>query len=342
MRGVLVINPHATTTSPRVMDVLGHALADELELRTFHTEYRGHAEEIARQAQLDGVDLVCVLGGDGTVNEAVNGLLTEGPRPDGTMLAIIPGGSANVAARALGLPADPVEATGEILQALREGRRRTIGLGTIATTWPGGSAKPPLSGSWDDDPSGPARRVGQAPSVGVPRWFIANAGLGLDAEIIAAMEQERAKGHEATPTRYFMTTLRQFFWHTDRREPALTVDFPDESIPGVFVAILQNTSPWTYLGALPIAPCPDASFDTGIDVFAVRRMSIAAGLRLARRMIAGSRAGSTGRSLTVAHDVGRLTVRAERPVAPQVDGEGLGQVSRVEVVSVPDALTVIA
>jgi diacylglycerol kinase family enzyme len=318
VRGVLVINPHATTTSPRVMDVLGHALADELELRTFHTEYRGHAEEIARQAQLDGVDLVCVLGGDGTVNEAVNGLLTEGPRPDGTMLAIIPGGSANVAARALGLPADPVEATGEILQALREGRRRTIGLGTMAAT------------PWEQDHSAS------------PRWFIANAGLGLDAEIIAAMEQERAKGHEATPTRYFMTTLRQFFWHTDRREPALTVDFPDESIPGVFVAILQNTSPWTYLGAVPIAPCPDASFDTGIDVFAVRRMSIAAGLRLARRMIAGSRAGSTGRSLTVAHDVGRLTVRAERPVALQVDGEGLGQVSRVEVVSVPDALTVIA
>ena len=318
MRGVLVVNPHATTTSPRVMDVLVHALAGELELRTVHTEHRGHAEEIARQAQLDGVDLVCVLGGDGTVNEVVNGLLAEGPRPDGSVLAIIPGGSANVAARALGLPADPVEATGEILQALREGRRRTIGLGTIAAT------------SWTEEQSAH------------PRWFIANAGLGLDAEIIAAMERERAKGHEATPTRYFMTTLRQFFWHTDRREPALTVDFPDTSVPGVFVAILQNTSPWTYLGAMPIAPCPDASFDTGIDVFAVRRMSIAAGLRLARRMIAGSRAGSTGRSLTVAHDVAHLTVRAERPVALQVDGEGLGQVSRVDVVSVPGALRVIA
>ncbi len=322
MRGVLVVNPHATTTSPRVMDVLAHALADEVDLTTVHTEHRGHAREIARAARADRVDLVCVLGGDGTVNEAINGLLADHPDSDegdsgGPMLAIIPGGSANVAARALGLPVDPVEATGEILEALRQGRRRVIGLGTIAMT------------PWDGDAS----------SV---QWFIANAGLGLDAEIIAAMEQARAHGREATPTRYLLTTLRQFFWHTDRREPALAVEFGDTSIEGVFVAIMQNTSPWTYLGALPIAPCPDASFETGIDLFAVRRMSVAAALRLARRMIAGSRAGSTGRSLTVAHDLPRLVVRASRPVALQVDGEGLGEMRQVEVRAVPGALTVLA
>lgn len=311
------MNPHATTTSPRVMDVLVHALADEIDLMTVSTEHRGHAEEIARSARREGVDLVCVLGGDGTVNEAVNGLLADGPDPDGTMLAIIPGGSANVAARALGLPVDPVEATGEILQALREGRRRVIGLSTISVTRPEGEVLP-------------------------PRWFIANAGLGIDAEIIAAMERARASGREATPTRYLMTTLRQFFWHTDRREPALTVRLPDGDIDGVFVAICQNTSPWTYLGAIPIAPCPDASFDTGIDLFAVRRMSIGAALRLARRMIAGSRAGSTGRSLTVAHDLDRLGVEAHRPVALQVDGEGLGEVRAVDLRAVPGALAVVA
>ncbi len=311
------MNPHATTTSPRVMDVLVHALADEIDLMTVSTEHRGHAEEIARSARREGVDLVCVLGGDGTVNEAVNGLLADGSDPDGTMLAIIPGGSANVAARALGLPVDPVEATGEILQALREGRRRVIGLSTICVTRPEGEVLP-------------------------PRWFIANAGLGIDAEIIAAMERARASGREATPTRYLMTTLRQFFWHTDRREPALTVRLPDGDVDGVFVAICQNTSPWTYLGAIPIAPCPDASFDTGIDLFAVRRMSIGAALRLARRMIAGSRAGSTGRSLTVAHDLDRLGVVAHRPVALQVDGEGLGEVSAVDLRAVPGALAVVA
>jgi diacylglycerol kinase family enzyme len=304
------------------MDVLVHALADEVDLRTVHTEHRGHAKDIARDARADGADLVCVLGGDGTVNEVINGLLSDGVQragdePEGPMLAIIPGGSANVAVRSLGLPVDPVEATGEILQALREGRRRVIGLGTLAMT------------PWNGE---------RAPE----QWFIANAGLGLDAEIIAAMEQSRAQGREATPTRYFLTTLRQFFWHTDRREPALSIEFDDALVEGVFVAIVQNTSPWTYLGSLPIAPCPDASFDTGIDLFAVRRMTVAAALRLARRMIAGSRAGSTGRSLTVAHDLPRLTVTASRPVALQVDGEGLGEVSAVEVRSIPRALAVVA
>jgi diacylglycerol kinase family enzyme len=311
------MNPHATTTSPRVMDVLAHALADEIDLRTIRTEHRGHAEEIARAARADGADLVCVLGGDGTVNEAINGLLAGGPDPGGPVLAIIPGGSANVAARALGLPVDPVEATGEILQALREGRRRVIGLSTIAVT------------PWDGAPR-------------PPRWFIANAGLGLDAEIIAAMETARKEGHEATPGRYLATTLRQFFWGTDRRDPALTIQLDHDTINGVFIAIVQNTAPWTYLGALPIQPCPDASFDTGIDLFAVRRMSVGAALRLARRMIAGSRAGSTGRSLTVAHDLTRVAVNASRPVALQVDGEGLGEVRRVEFASAPSALSVIA
>ena len=317
VRGVLVVNPHATTTSPRVTDVLVHALADEVDLTVVRTEHRGHAAQIGEQARIEGAEIVCVLGGDGTVNEVVNGMLGDEPAPEGPLLAIIPGGSANVAARALGLPADPVEATGEILQALREQRTRTIGLGRV-TINPWGET------AW------------------APRWFLANAGLGIDAEIIAAMEGDRARGHEATPTRYLTTTIRQFLWRTERREPALTVSLPEGDIEGVFLAIVQNTSPWTFFGSLPIAPCPDASFDTGLDLFAVRRMGIGTAMRLARRMVAGSRAGSTARSLTVAHDQPRVTVRASRPIAVQVDGEGLGDASQAEFAAVPAALPVVA
>ncbi len=318
MRGVLVVNPHATTTSPRVTDVLVHALAGEVDLEVIRTQRRGHAAEIAARARADQADLVCVLGGDGTVNEAVNGMLGDSPPgAQGPRLVIIPGGSANVAARALGLPADPVEATGEVLQALREGRSRTIGLGLAEVT------------PWDGAPW-------------APRWFLANAGLGLDAEIIAAMEAERAQGREATPARYLLTTIRQFLWRTDRRAPALTVELPDDVVEGVFIAIVQNTSPWTYLGSLPIVPCPDASFDHGLDLFAVRRMTLATATRLARRMLMGSRAGSTARSLTVAHDVDRIAIDANRPVPLQIDGEGLGPVRSVHLTAVAEAVTVVA
>ncbi|MFV2120269.1 acylglycerol kinase family protein, partial [Streptomyces sp. Act-28] len=131
MRALLVSNPAATTTSARTRDVLVHALASEMKLDAVTTEYRGHARDLARQAvEAGNVDLVVALGGDGTVNEVVNGLLHRGPAPDRLpRLAVVPGGSTNVFARALGLPNDAVEATGALLDALRERRSRTVGLG---------------------------------------------------------------------------------------------------------------------------------------------------------------------------------------------------------------------
>ena len=88
-------------------------------------------------------------------------------------------------------------------------------------------------------------------------------------------------------------------------------------------------------------PCPGASYDAGLDLFAVRRMGVAAALRLARRMLAASTAGSTKRSLTVLHDVAELRIRAARPTRLQIDGEGLGEASVVDFASVPLALGVL-
>lgn len=136
MRALLVVNPAATTTSARTRDVLAHALASDLKLEVAATEYRGHARDLARQAAEGGeIELVVALGGDGTVNEVVNGLLHNGPDPDGLpKLAVVPGGSTNVFARALGLPNDAVEATGALLDALRERSSRTVGLGLVSGT----------------------------------------------------------------------------------------------------------------------------------------------------------------------------------------------------------------
>lgn len=107
-----------------------------MKLEAVTTEYRGHARDLGRRAaESDDIDLVVALGGDGTVNEVVNGLLHHGPDPDGLPgLAVVPGGSTNVFARALGLPNDAVEATGALLDALRERRERTVGLGLAAGT----------------------------------------------------------------------------------------------------------------------------------------------------------------------------------------------------------------
>ena len=104
-RGLLIANPNATSTSAGMRDVITRALGHEVDLTVITTTHRGHAAELAAQAV--GVDLIVTLGGDGTINEVVNGLLNSG-RDDLPMLATIPGGSANVLARALGFPNEAI------------------------------------------------------------------------------------------------------------------------------------------------------------------------------------------------------------------------------------------
>ena len=327
MRGYLVVNPRATATSPRTRDVLVHALAAEHDIEVIETNHRGHAHEIGQEARRQRAEIVVALGGDGTVNELVNGVLSDGgPGPDVPVITAVPAGSANVFSRSLGFPPDPVEATGMVLEGMREKRIRTIGLGClVAQRVSDAEAEAEQSGAGD-----------------LTRWFLFNAGLGVDAEVIHAMEALREQGTAATVTRYVQTALQQVLLHTDRRHPALIVERPGvPPVDHVFLAIVQNTAPWTFLGSLPINPSPRASFDTGLDLWAPRTLSIAPTLRYFRRMVTGSRAGSTKRGLLAVHDASQLDFRASRPVALQVDGEGLGDVQHVSMRSVRRALRVI-
>ncbi len=113
-----MVNPNATATTPRSRDVLVRALGSELKLDVAVTRRRGHATALADAARRDGLDLVISLGGDGTVNEVVNGLLRAGPDPQ-TALGVVPAGDGNVLARTLDIPLDPVEATSALLDGLR-------------------------------------------------------------------------------------------------------------------------------------------------------------------------------------------------------------------------------
>jgi diacylglycerol kinase family enzyme len=212
MRALLVVNPAATTTSARTRDVLIHALASEMKLEAVTTEYRGHARDLGRQAaDSDDVDLVVALGGDGTVNEVVNGLLHNGPDPDHLpRLAVVPGGSTNVFARALGLPNDAVEATGVLLDALREGRERTVGMGIAAGT----------PGTEDEAVPG--------------RWFTFCAGLGFDAGVIGRVEQQRERGKKSTPALYLRQVVRQFLQEPNRRHGTITLERPGEDPVAAF------------------------------------------------------------------------------------------------------------
>ena len=169
MRALLVVNPNASATTERTRDVLASALGSDLRIDVERTKSRGHAIELGAQSVEDGYELVVALGGDGTVNEVVNGLLAHGPSADLPAFAAVPGGSTNVFARALGYSADPVEATSELLEHLRDGRSRRIALGHSS------------SGTQE-------------------RWFTFNAGLGLDAEVVRRVDGKRKPNRRATTT----------------------------------------------------------------------------------------------------------------------------------------------
>ena len=306
MQGLLIVNPNATTTNDRVREVIVQALAHQVDLEVVVTERKGHARELGERALRTRMDVVITLGGDGTINEAINGMLVDGPSDRVPALAMVPGGSANVLARSAGIPGDPVEATGLLLDGLADHRYRTISLATAND-----------------------------------RWFAMSVGMGMDAEIISSMEEQRARGKQASPVRYLGTTLRQYFVRTNRKEPAITISQPGgDDIDNVFVAVVQNAAPWTFFGDFPVNPLPEASFDHGLAVFAIRNMRILASLRWTRRILSGSRAGSAN-GLHVDHDISEMTLMASRPTSVQVDGESLGSLKNIAIKSVPKAIRLV-
>ena len=284
------------------------ALSSAVELEVVQTRYRGHATALAAAARSDGFGLVLTLGGDGTVNETVNGILRGAAAGAGRpALAPLPGGNANVFTRAMGLPTDLVDATGHVLHALAEGRDRSISLG--------------LAGS---------------------RYFTSNAGLGIDAEVVRAVDGQRARGRAATTALYVATTVRQFYGATDRHHPALVLERDGQPPAGpLFLGIVSNTAPWTYLGHRPVYTNPRAAFGSGLDLFALRSLRTVSTLRTVYQMLAGGRT-PRGRSVLTLHNQPALTLRSRRPLAFQVDGEYVGEQECVRFQSVPDALKVVA
>jgi diacylglycerol kinase family enzyme len=341
MRALVVVNPAATTTTAKMRDVLVGALASELKLDVVETTHRGHGKELAAQAAAEGIDLVVSVGGDGTVNEVVNGLLENGPSAHLPTLAVVPGGSTNVFSRALGRSRDPVEATAEILGSLRAGRTRLVSLGTASalgcSAAPVSGAAPPAAVA-EAEADATARATEWTP----PRWFVFAAGLGFDAEVIARVEARRAAGRRSTGALYVREATTEFLLGRERRRPAMTLRLPGEPpLEDLFLCLISNVSPWTYLGARPVNPSPQASFDAGLDVFALGRMGPARMLHVLRQALARE-PDPRGRGVHRRHDLEELVLSAVRPQGWQVDGDHLGTATGLRVRHVPAALRVVA
>jgi diacylglycerol kinase family enzyme len=123
---LVIVNPYATTVSDRLRNLVVYALGSRYAVEAIDTQERGHATQICREAASEGYDVVVAFGGDGTVNEAANGLV--GSR---TPLTALPGGSTNVWARTLGIPNDVVDATEHLLRMADEFDPFPVDLGLV-------------------------------------------------------------------------------------------------------------------------------------------------------------------------------------------------------------------
>jgi diacylglycerol kinase family enzyme len=323
MRGLLIVNRHATSMTGTVIDLAVRSLAGLVELDVERTQYRGHARELAAAAR---GELVVVLGGDGSINEVVNGVMgrnggSDGGGSDGgvsdggvsdgggkPLIAVIPGGGANVFARSLGLPVDAAAAICRVREVVAAGRYRTIGLGLAAD-----------------------------------RYFTFSAGLGMDAEVVGEVDRLRAAGRRESTSLFLRTIIRQYYRGTDRRTPALTLERDGQPPVGdLFMTIITNRSPWTYFRDRPLLPVPNPDFNSGLDLLALRQIRPTTILYAVGQMLYVRSRPARGRDLLSVIGSDSLTLRSARPIAFQVDGEYLGETEAVKFQFVPQALRVAA
>ncbi len=301
-RVLLISNPHASSVTPRARVVIQAAFGAESDVTVAETSRRGHATRLAQGAAASGTDVVVVLGGDGTLNEAANGLAGSS-----TALAALPGGSTNVFARTIGLPNDPIEATGALIEAMRAGHRKRVGLGKANG-----------------------------------RYFTFHVGAGFDAAVVEQVERRSSLKRYAGNPLFVYAAFRTWFRGFDREKPPFSVHHADGTVldDGYFM-ICQKTDPYTYLGRRPLSLMPEINLESGLGITTLRSLSFGTILG------AAASAMSTGRHLRHASkidrrvDVNGVTLVGHRSFPYQLDGDYLGEVDRLEITYEPDVLDLI-
>ena len=307
---LLLVNSSASSVTARTRVVIRKALSADHEVTLTETNRRGHATRLAQGAAADGTDVVVVLGGDGTLNEAANGLARTS-----TALAALPGGSTNVFARTIGLPNDPIEATGDLLDALERRAIRRVGLG-----WVNG------------------------------RYFLFHVGMGYDAAVVAQVERRSGLKRYAGHPLFVYAAFATWFRHFDAKRAQFAVRFGDvgsitssaeEVIDDGRFALCLNTNPYTFFGNRPLDIAPEAVLDRGLVSVTVRSMNIVQILRIAAAALRGGDRLRRLPYVDLRTDLSRLEVVGHGPFPYQVDGDYLGETEHLEFRHEPAVLDLV-
>lgn len=306
---LLIINPSATSTNSGTLTVIQRALGSVIDLEVVHTSRRGEGADLARSTKHE---VVIVYGGDGTVNDVATGLVDfETGKARGPKLAVIPGGSTNVFARAIGMSADPVQATAQLLTELEGTRASEVSVGGL-------------------------RLEGQA-----ERTFLFAAGLGVDGRTVELVERMRRtysdQPRKISPVRYSLASLAAIAQYIVA-DNKLTIA-ADEQLVKAAMAIATTNPTWTYLGSRPLQLTPAASFDSGLGLFTLDALSPARALEVITSLARSGRASGAG--VGQYSDLAKIEIRAERALPVQADGESLPESRTLSLRSLPGALRVL-
>lgn len=301
MRILLVVNSFASSVTARNTVVVHRRLARGHDVEVVETNRRGHATRFAHDAARRGVDVVIGYGGDGTLNEVATGIAGTD-----TALGVLPGGSTNVFARTLGMPNDPVAAADLLARGIDAGDLRPIGLGRVNG-----------------------------------RFFCFHTGIGYDAAVVQAVERhaslKRWLGHPLFISAALTTWMRGY----DRHRPHFSLDAgPGQHIDDGYFSIVLNTNPYTYLGNRPLDLSPAATLDRRFVVVTFRTLQVWPILRGLGAALHGGGV-ATSDDLVEWRDVDEMVVQHDLPFPYQVDGDHLGDVTRLEFRHVPDAVQLV-
>ncbi len=309
MRILLVVNSFASSVTARNTVIVHRTLSRHHDVEVVETNRRGHATRFAEDAARRGLDLVIAFGGDGTLNEVATGVAGSG-----TALGVLPGGSTNVFARTIGLPNDPVASADMLVDSLRtpESSIRPIGLGRVNG-----------------------------------RFFCFHVGIGYDAAVVRAVENRASLKRWAGHPLFIYSAVTTWSTQYDRKHPHFRVRTVEPAgrasrvVEDGYFSVVLNTNPYTFLGNRPLDLSPAAGLDQPLVVITFKTMAVSAILRTLTQALRGgglpSSDGSTG-PVASFEDVHELVIDHASPFPYQVDGDYLGESSRLHIEHVPNAV----
>jgi diacylglycerol kinase family enzyme len=199
-RMLVIVNPYATTVSSRLKSLVVYALQSRYAVEAVDTEKRNHATQLCREAAQEGYDVVVAFGGDGTVNEAANGLVGSS-----TPLTCLPGGSTNVWCRTLGIPNDVVDATEHLLRMADDFRPFHVDLGRV------------------DE-----------------RYFVFASGVGLDASVVERVDAHPYRKAKLGAWYYTYAAIATFNRRYLINPPRVRVSSNGHELDGVTVIVQNS------------------------------------------------------------------------------------------------------